>query len=531
MEPIEREMTLRDYWRVVARRKWLVILSLVLAVGTALGLSLAQTPIYAASSEVLVQPRSSGSLFDVETGTLSSSSARTIETEIQVVEGETVRARVQEDLGLEELPPPADASAVGDTDVIEVSVRNEVAATARALADAYALAYIEVRREQSVNELLAASGEVQEKVTELQAQIDALPDDDPRASALVAQQANFEQMLDQLQVDAALRTGGASIIAPAELPTDPVEPEPERAAMLAGVVGLLVGLGAAFLVDYLDASVKREEDLARLTTLPVLATVPVDKPPDDQPISVSQPDDYAVETYRGLRTNLQFLGLDRSLRVIQCTSSIAGEGKTTTATNLAVVLARAGHRVVVVDADLRRPRLHKVFPVEPMPGLTDVLLGESVDRVVRSSGLGDGAVLDVVPCGDVPPNPSELLSNQRARLLLTELSGRYDYVVVDSAPILPVADSVALANAVDGVVLVVQVGRVTSANVVDSLERLQRVNAPVVGLVLNQATAIDRSGYRYGGYGSPRGRRAGTGSSAAPREDSDRIAEAAVPDT
>ena len=531
MEPVEQEMTLRDYWQVIARRRWLVILPVVAAVLVALGLSLAQTPIYSASSEILVQPRQAGSLFETADGQLATTNARTIDTEIQVIEGETVRQRVQTDLGLDGLPPQASATAVGDTDVIRVSVRNEDAGTAQALADAYALAYIEVRREQSVNELLAASAEVQTKITELQEQIDALPEDDPRAGVLIAQQAAFRQTLDQLQVDSALRTGGASVIAPAELPTDPVEPQPARTALLAGVVGLLIGLGAAFLVDHLDTSVKRDEDLERLTALPVLATVPIDRPPDNRPIALSQPEDYAVETYRGLRTNLQFLGLDRSLKVIQFTSSIAGEGKTTTATNLAVVLAQAGQRVVMIDADLRRPRTHEVFSVNVAPGLTDLLLGEPYELVVQPLQLGDGSALDVVTCGDAPPNPSEMLSTQRARQLLAELSERYDYVIVDSAPILPVADSVALANAVDGVVLVAQAGRATTANVTDSLERLERVNAPVIGLVLNQATGIDRSGYRYGGYGYTPGDRAQGGPLPAPTVPADRATETATSDT
>ena len=498
----------RDYWHAITRRKALVIVPVVLAIGAALGFSLVQTPIYSASTEVLVQPRQAGSLFEAADGQWATTSARTIDTEIKVIEGETVRQQVQADLGLDESPQEARASSAGDTDVIEISVRDEDAGTAQALADAYARAYIEVRREQSVNELLAASAEVQEKIAELQTQIEALSVDDPRTTALIAQQAAFRQTLDQLQVDSALRTGGASVIAPAELPAEPIEPQPARTAMLAGVVGLLIGLGAAFIVDYLDTSVKSEEDLERLTTVPVLAAVPVDKPPDNRPITLSRPEDYSVETYRGLRTNLQFLGLDRPLKVVQLTSSIAGEGKTTTATNLAVVLAQAGHQVLMVDADLRRPRTHEVFSINATPGLTDVLLGEPFDLVVQRLQLEDGSVLDVVTCGDPPPKPSEMLSNQRVSLLLAELSARYDYGIVDSAPILPVADSVALAHAVDGVVLVAQAGRATSANVSESLDRLDRVNAAVVGLVLNQATGLDRGGYRYGyGYPSPsRGR-------------------------
>ena len=203
----------------------------------------------------------------------------------------------------------------------------------------------------------------------MQTQIDALPPDAAERDTLIAQQAAFNERLDQLQIDAALTTGGASVVQPADLPTDPVEPQPLRTAVLAAFVGLLLGLGAAFLVDYLDDSLRRPEDVEALTSVPVLAVVPVEPPPDNRPIALSEPHEFAVEVYRGLRTSVQFLGLDRKLRVIQVTSSLPGEGKTTTATNLAVVLAQAGHQVAIVDADLRKPRIHEVFSVPNRPGL------------------------------------------------------------------------------------------------------------------------------------------------------------------
>jgi polysaccharide biosynthesis transport protein len=500
MEPLDREMTLRDYWRVIVRRRWLVIAATVITVVAAVSVSLLQTPIYSSTAEILVQPRTAGGLFQNQTGTAGSTNARAVQTEIQVLEGEVVRQRVQDRLGLAERPPEISASAVGDTDVIRLSARHTDPDAAQAIANAYAASYIEVRREQSVDELLAASAEVQAKIDELQVQLDALADDDPTGGVLRSQQATFRQTLDQLQVDAALRTGGASIIRSAESPAAPVEPTPSRTAALALVVGLLIGLGAAFLVDYVDDSIEHDDDLEGLTDRPVLAVVPVDPPPDHRPVSVSRPDDYAVETYRGLRTNLQFLALDRPIKVVQVTSSLAGEGKTTTATNLAVVLAQSGRRVLVLDADLRRPRIHEVFDVPPSPGLTDLLLGTEPDDVITTTSIGEHDRIDVVTAGSPPPNPSEMLSNQRTARLLAELGERYDYVVVDSAPVLPVADSIALAATVDGVILVAQAGRVTGKNVAESLERLGRVSAPVVGMVLNQARKSDSTGYGYG-YG------------------------------
>lgn len=501
MTSVAEETSLRDYAGVVARRKWMVIAAVLLSTSVAIGLTATQTPVYSASSEVLVQPRGQDGLFENQVVNLNE---RAIDTEIQVIEGEVVRSRVQQNLDLVSPPPSAQATAVGQTDVISIAVRDTNASNAAVVANAYAAAYIEVRREQAVNELLAASAEVQTAVDDLQVQIDALDEDDPRRTGLITQLSNFQTTLDQLRVDAALRTGGAAVIKSAVEPTEPVEPTPLRTATLAAVVGLLIGLGAAFLFDYLDDKVRNEEDLERLVDRPVLAVVPVDPPPDNRPIAISEPGHDAVEQYRGLRTNLQFLRLDRPISVVQVTSSLAGEGKTTTSANLAVVLAQAGHRVALVDADLRRPRIHEVFVLPQAPGFTDVLLGAAAEQVVNLIDIDGGAQLSVFTSGTVPSSPSEMLSNRRAHQLLNEMGGHYDYVVVDSAPILPVSDSVALSGSVDGVIVVAQAGNVTEGDVVEAIARLDRVSAPVLGLVLNRASRSSNGTYAYGGYNPPK---------------------------
>ena len=511
MEQVSDEMTLRDYLAVVRRRWWIVVGALAVTSVLALGFSATQTAIYEAEAQMLVQTRSTDSLFDTGLDLRGSDATRAVQTEIQVLEGERVRTRLIQTLDLAQRPPAVDASVVGSTDVVSVKVRSTDPETAALLANAYVQAYIDERREQSVEELLAATAQVQNKISELQTQIESLPEDDPQRASLLAQQTAFRETVNQLQVDTALKTGGASVVKSAEVSTDPVEPTPMRTAVLAGVVGLLIGLGAAFAIDYLDDSVRSEEDLERLADLPVLAVVPIDPPVDNRPVALSAPGDYAVEVYRGLRTNIQFLGLDRPTKVIQVTSSVPGEGKTTTATNLAVVLAQAGRSVALVDADLRRPRVHEVFSIPQSPGVIDLLVGDSFDVVSNRLDIGQDVELTVAASGTVPGNPGEMLASGRTRDLLSELAGRYDYVIVDSAPILPVADSLALASGVDAVVFVAQAKRATKRNVAEALERLGRVQAPVVGMVLNQANPSERSstygyGYGYGGYGPTGGK-------------------------
>ncbi|MDJ0771448.1 MAG: polysaccharide biosynthesis tyrosine autokinase [Ilumatobacter sp.] len=506
MDHLPDEMTLRDYLAVIRRRWWIVVGAFVVTTGIALGLSATQTAVYEAEAQMLVQTRTTDSLFDTGVDLRGSDATRAVQTEIRVLEGERVQTRLEQNLGLDSPPPAVNARVLGATDVISVRVRSTNPETAQTLANAYVQAYIDERREQAVDDLIAASAQVQTKITELQGQIESLPETDPQRSALLAQQSTFRQTLNQLQVDTALKTGGASVVKSADIPTDPVEPTPLRTGALAGVVGLLLGLAAAFAIDYFDDSVRSEEDLERLSPVPVLAVVPVDTPPDNRPVAISSPGDYAVETYRGLRTNLQFLALDRRIKVIQVTSSLPGEGKTTTATNLACVLAQAGKSVVIVDADLRRPRVHEVFATPSAPGVIDLLVGEAVAVVARPLEIAEGTTLTVVPSGTVPGNPGELLSSQRSRDMLGQLAQEFDYVVVDSAPVLPVADSIALAGGVDAVLFVAQSRRTSRRQVAESLERLGRVHAPVVGLVLNQASKTGTSGtYGYGYSYGPEG--------------------------
>lgn len=495
------EATLRDHWRVVVRRKLLVVAAVVLAAGASLGVSLSQTAAYVATVDVLVQPRTAGGLFQTPSVSSQALSDRMIQTELKVIAGETVRERVRADLGLETLPPKVGSAMVDRTDVVRLSVRNADPESAAALADAYAAAYVEVRREQAVQELVTAGSELQRTIDDLQARLDALADGDPRRAALLSQQTNLQATIDELRIDAALRTGGASVITPATVPTEPVSPTPVRSALLAALVGLVIGVGAAFAVDHFDDSIGDAAELARVTDLPVLSTVPVERLPDRRPIAWSNAGDPAVESYRGLRTNLQFIALDRTIRTIQVVSALPGEGKTTTASNLAVVLAQAGHWVLLVDADLRRPRLHEAFGLESSPGLTDVLLGASPEDSCRDAGVDGAPTLRVCTAGTPPPNPSELLSARRTHEAFADLASRFDFVVIDSAPVLPVADSVALAASADAVLVVVQAGRTSRDDVVEAVARLGRVGARPVGVVLNRAASAETTAYSYG-YGA-----------------------------
>lgn len=488
-----------DYARLLRRRWLLIAVPVIGSIVVSLGLAIRETPTYSASAEILVEPRNADAVFGTQVASLSQ---RAIATELRVVEGQRVREQVRTDLGSESLPPPISARANGSADTLTVTLTSTDPASAERLANAYAQAYVDVRRQQAVDQLLAASSEVRSAIEELDRQIARLDQDDPERTELIVQAAGFRTTLDQIEVDAALRSGGATIIRSADRPTEPISPRPVRSMSIAGLVGLVIGITIAFAVDLFDDRVRSEDDLERASRQAVLARVPKMPTGDGRPLALTRPDHPAAEVFRSLRTSIQFLGLDRPMRVIQVTSALPGEGKTTLATNLAVVLAQAGHSVAMVDADLRRPRVHQVFDVPSDDGVTSMLLSRFAPEAGTTLEPPVGASLTVFSSGPIPSNPSEMLSSLRMGDLLDVMAEHYDYVVVDSPPVLNVTDAIALSRWVHGVVVVAQAGRTNGSDIGETIESLERVSAPVLGAVLNQAKSNGMGPYGFGGYGN-----------------------------
>lgn len=325
-------------------------------------------------------------------------------------------------------------------------------------------------------------------------------------TAKVANRLMSEFIATMKQIQTAENAPGTSqdnfvIIQPAEVPTKPSSPNIPRNILLAAVVGLLVALCAVYIRDYLDQSVKSDEELTERTGLLPIAHVAFTAPRRERrgELTVIQQSSPASEAYRSLRTNLLFANLDKPLHTIVVTSSIPEEGKSRTAANLAIVLAQSGHRTVLLDADFRRPSQHRNFGFVRNIGFSDLVIQEIQEdqALLPVEGVPD---LTVLPSGPTPPNPSELLGSARARAVISWLTSSYEYVVIDTPPVNAVTDAAVLATYTDGVIMVVETGRTSYGAVNHAKQALERVGGHVVGAVLNKMKAGRGGAYAYEYY-------------------------------
>jgi len=308
--------------------------------------------------------------------------------------------------------------------------------------------------------------------------------------------------LKETNVSEENRTINIHVVDYAEVPKSPVKPKLKRSLLLAVIVGLFMGGGMAFFIEYLDNIVKNSEDLERFFQLPYLGPVPhYDiKNPDSarsEIIVLSEPRSSASEAYRGLRTGILFSTPGHSPRSVLITSPSAGEGKTITCANLAVAMAQSGSKVLLLDTDMRKPRLHRVFGIKNEQGMSNLLVGEGEWKDFRIKT--DITNLDFIPSGPISPNPAELVGSERMQMLMNEFGEEYDRIVVDSAPVAAVTDPVVLSRMVDGVILVIRAG-VTSRDIIaNGIRQLKDVHATILGATLNNID-IGKGSYYYHQY-------------------------------
>jgi receptor protein-tyrosine kinase len=496
--------TLRAYLVVLRRRKWWVISLAVLGLAASLALSLREAKQYSATAQLLVQSSGQG----VDLGSAAQPVTTTdVQTDLQLVTSAPVVKAVRAQLGA---APAVSTSEVAQTNVIALTAVSSSPARAALVANTYARAFVAQTRSTAISNLTAAQTQLQSQIGSLAQQIKAMQaksGNAPEVAALANQESVLKEEAAQLQVNGAVATGAVELVTPAQPPASPSSPKPAQDALLGLAAGLMLGLGAAFLRDSLDDALTSKESAERLGRAPVLAMVPMVsswKKRKDAVVAVSSdPASPAAEAYQSLRTSLQFVRQAHELRTLLVTSPAAAEGKTSVVANLGAVFARAGERVVLVSCDLRRPRLGEFFGLDEKSGLTAILQGErTLEQQLQEVPGHDG--LWILGAGRVPPNPAELLNGPKARQVFAALREKFDLVLVDSPPVLPVTDAMVLSTYADGTLVVVAAGQTRQAALQRTAERFAQAKAPVVGIVLNQVTKENGYGYGYG-YGSSYG--------------------------
>jgi polysaccharide biosynthesis transport protein len=313
--------------------------------------------------------------------------------------------------------------------------------------------------------------------------------------AAQAAHAQMAERLRDLEIRAGARMRTARALERAKVPGAPLPSQKSKNIIMAVVLALMLAVSTVFLQEFMDDRVNSPEELERVTPLRTLARVPLMPADQSRMMSALPVNSLAAEAYRALRASIGFASIDAPIRRLQITSSSPGEGKSTTAVNLATAMARDGKRVVLVDADLRSPSLHRMLQVESSPGLSEVLVGmKSVEDALRPTGVEN---LLVLPTGPIPPNPAELLGSPRFAHLLEQLDGAADIVIVDTPPCVPVTDPVIIAARMDAVVMVLKVGETRKGAVKQTMEQLEQARARVVGIVFNQIQPHGSAYYSY----------------------------------
>lgn len=319
-------------------------------------------------------------------------------------------------------------------------------------------------------------------------------DNDP---VLAADIANETASVFMDSVKKFMKVENVQVIDEAQVPQEPIKPRPMLNMAIAGVLGVMLGVFLAFLFEYLDNTIKTPEDVRKYLELSVIGTIPKVKDEDKKLISLTDPKSPITEAFRTLRTNIQFSSIDKQLKTIIITSSTPGEGKSTISANLAGTIAQGEKKVLLVDCDLRKPKVHKTFNINNVEGLTNLLVGnKSVEEVAHKyEGLEN---LYIITSGPIPPNPAELLASKRMEDFITDIKKDFDMIILDTPPVGLVTDSAVLSTVADGLILVTAVAQTEIGNVVIGKELLNKVKANIIGVVLNKVPIENRAYSKYG---------------------------------
>jgi tyrosine-protein kinase len=555
--PPDDNVWIGQYLGVLRRRKWTIILFTILGVLVAGAYTKVQDPVYESTARVQATQglNVSGNAPQVDMATETSFVSSDVVTKCAslIMEDQAFIADPTASVDTATICTPdkvaatqlnrrlssqLDVGIVPQSTILTIGYTDIGQLQARGKAQAFALSYVYNRTAQATDQLDKLRAPIQQELDKvnkdldrIQSKIDKIINSptDSQADAikhnqelaqlqqdksiLLSQQATYTTQL--LNLDPS-KISPPQILLPAQVPIKPISPDLLVNLAIGFALGLLLGVIVAFIRERLDDSLRGRHDLEVTARAPVLAVIP--KVPgwrnkqEAKLVVRDQPKGGVAEAYRTLRTGVSFLAATRGLKVIMVTSPGAGEGKTATASNLALILADAGKRVVLVSADLRKPRLHRFFGLENTTGLSPVLAGEAQPwEAILDPQIEN---LRILLSGPVPQRPAELLQSEAMSEVISGLKEVADFVILDTAPVLLVADALALSPFVDGCLLVADAEHTSRGAVTHAREQLEQVGTPIVGAVLNDFDPSKARAYRYDGYYSVPNYRYGYGSSA-----------------
>jgi len=513
-------LELKDYINVSKKRKWWIIGSVLLVTAAALLYSyFVQDTLYQAASWVVIKEKPiESSVIEETISELSTQPERSLQTQVELLKTKEMAKKVVEVLQLDMSPSglmsKISVEPLGNTNIIEIKATDHYPELARDIANQYALVYQDWRRSENVKEISKARAEVWEvlqstkdEAIDLSREIESRFGNQTIPEELkVEQQIAYNYYVDlqriyrELSISEDLMSGGLEVIVDEDVPTSPVNPRPVRNGVLALFLGAILGVGLAFLVDYLDDSIESRDEVQRLYDSPVLGEIPRYRELEDEQrrsalVMVSEPKSPISESFRALRTNIQYVNYERQLKVIMVTSAGPSAGKTFVVSNLAVSLAEAGHRVILVCCDMRRPSIHELFRLGNTEGLSTVLVGKkTLEECLKNSGKRN---LQILTSGPLPPNPSELIGSRRMNELLARAKSLADFVLIDTPPVLAVSDAAVLAPRSDGVMVVCGMGIAKRDDARKAHDLLLQVKSNLIGVVLNYMEEARSYGYYY----------------------------------
>lgn len=497
-------------FRAFRRRRLVLILCVVLVPLVVVAISLTEAKSYTSTASLLFQNHAYAQGLFGTSATYTppeTDPTRAAATNLSLVEQSIIAQRTAQTIGSgltrQDVQNDVSVTADGQSDLVKIAATTKSPAASQRLANTYADEFIRYRRQADTSQILDAEQQIARKLALLR----GAARNTPAARELATRQQD-------LAIFASLQTGNAQVAEPAVMPTSPSSPRPVRDGIIGLFAGLLLGIAAVLILERIDRRVRDVDEFEQIMRRPLLGTIPRSPAFEAQRTHHLALGGRDLESFRTLRVYLRYFNGPRPIRTVMINSAVPGEGKSTVSWNLAAVAANAGQRVLLVEADMRRPVFAAWFGMSPdASGLSDFLAGTlSFEDVVRqvpthlsAGGTNEegAASLDVIIGGVIPPNPPDLLDLPRMEQLLSR--DEYDLVVVDSPPAAVVSDAIHLLRLVDGVIVVVRLGRSRRDETQKYADRLALVDAPVLGVVVNVVRGTDgQYGYSYEGqYGQP----------------------------